>query len=307
MKNAYTILWFDDDKRSQQHFQRRLAAQLQELGFGLEVEYHKTVDAAMVEYLCLQMNVYNKFDLIMFDHKLEGGLKGAHLASVFRQKKIFTDMVYYSSSELNTLWLALKKEHVDGVYILNRDGMDTDLIRIVKAQVARVFDVNNMRGYVLQYMSALEGRLRTSLAEDVKTSADSEMQEKADKIVETIKKLELDFAKGKKDGAERLNVARCKKAILKGDVIFDAIRRAFEKVYPQHAVLFGENSNLHALQRTRNVFAHRQHYISETDHKLYFDRDTAHQEGYSSEDFKDLRVQLMKLAEELDPIIGKFR
>lgn len=306
MKNAYSILWFDDDRRSQQQFQRRLTRQLLELGFGLEVEYHKTVDAEMVEELCKQMLVYNKFDLIMFDHKLEGGLKGANLAAVFRQKKIFTDMVYYSSSNINTLWLALKKNQVDGVYILNRDGMDTDLIRIVEAQVARVFDVNNMRGYALQYMSALEGKLRSALAELVKSTANQQAQAEAEKIVETIRKLESDFAAGKTHDAAKLNIARCRKAILKGDVIFDAIRKTFKEVHPLGVRLFGDDSNLYKLQRVRNVFAHRQHCISEDDHKLYFDRDTTQPKGYSADDFKDLRVRLMALADELKPVLGKL-
>lgn len=306
MKNSYSILWFDDDERSQGRFQRRLTKQLRELGFGLEVDYHKSVTDEIIEALCQQMRVYNKYDLIMFDHKLEGGLKGAHLASIFRQKKIFTDMVYYSTANANVLWQALRKGHVDGVYILNRDGMDKDLIRIVREQVARVFDVNNMRGYALQYMSTLEGRLRTVLAKLVETFADSETQAMAEKIVETVKKLESGFARGKTHDAEKLNIARCKKAILKGDVIFDAVRKTFKEVYPQGEKLFDDDSNLYKLQRVRNVFAHRQHNISEDDHKLYFDRDTTHPEGYSASDFKELRVQLMALSEELEPVIGKL-
>ena len=306
MKNSYSILWFDDDERSQGRFQRRLTKQLRELGFGMEVDYHKRVNDEIIEALCQQMRVYNKYDLIMFDHKLEGGLKGAHLASMFRQKKIFTDMVYYSTANTNILWQALRKGHVDGVYILNRDGMDKDLIRIVKEQVARVFDVNNMRGYALQYMSAVEGKLRSALAEKVKNSDDPEEREKADKILEIIRKIESDFARKKNDDADALNISRCKKAILKGDVIFDAVRRTFEKVYPQGAALFGDGSNLHVLQRIRNVFAHRQHHISEDDHKLYFDRDTIHPQGYSAEDFKDLRVQLMALSDELKQVIGNL-
>ena len=306
MKNEYSILWFDDNKRSQGQFQRRLKKQLRQLGFGLDVDYHKTVSEEIVEELCRQMQVYNKYDLIMFDHKLEGSLTGAKFAAFFRQNKIFTDMVYYSSSPTNILWRALKKNQVDGVYILNRDGMDTDLIRIVKEQVARVFDVNNMRGYALQYMSAVEGKLRSALAENVKTSEDPEAQEKAEKILEIIRKIESDFASKKNDDANDLNITRCKKAILKGDVIFDAVRRTFEKVHPQGAALFGDGSNLHVLQRTRNVFAHRQHHISEDDHKLYFDRDTIHPQGYSAEDFKDLRLRLMTLSEELKPVIGNL-
>ena len=282
MKNSYSILWFDDDERSQGRFQRRLTKQLRELGFGIEVDYHKSVNDEIIEMLCLQMRVYNKYDLIMFDHKLEGGLKGAHLASMFRQKKIFTDMVYYSTANTKILWRALQKDHVDGVYILNRDGMDKDLIRIVEAQVARVFDVNNMRGYALQYMSVLEGKLRSALAELVKSSSNSQAQAEAEKIVETIRKLESDFAVGKTHDAAKLDIARCRKAILKGDVIFDAIRKTFKEVHPQGAELFGDDSNLYKLQRVRNVFAHRQHCISEDDHKLYFDRDTTHPKGYSS-------------------------
>ena len=306
MNNVYSILWFDDNVRSQKAFENRLRRQLKAEGFGLDVEYRQKIDEKGVGAICDQMRVYNKFDLIMFDHKLEGSAKGAKFAAIFRQNKIYTDMVYYSSSDVETLWTALRRERVDGVYVLNRDGMDDDLIRIVKEQVARVFDVNNMRGYALQYMSAVEGKLRSALAEKVKNSEDAEEQEKADKILEIIRKIESDFARKKNDDANDLSIAHCKKAILKGDVIFDAVRRTFEKVYPQGAALFGNGSNLHVLQRIRNVFAHRQHHISEDDHKLYFDRDTICPQGYSAEDFKDLRVKLMALSEELKPVIGNL-
>ena len=38
MNNVYSILWFDDNARSQKAFENRLRRQLKAEGFGLDVE-----------------------------------------------------------------------------------------------------------------------------------------------------------------------------------------------------------------------------------------------------------------------------
>lgn len=306
MKNSYSILWFDDDERSQSRFQRRLTKQLRELGFGLEVDYHKSVNNEIIETLCQQMRVYNKYDLIMFDHKLEGGFKGAHFASIFRQKKIFTDMVYYSTADANILWQALRKGHVDGAYILNRDGMDKDLIRIVKEQVARVFDVNNMRGFILQFMSQVEGALRSLLVKEMEGATDETAKEKVSRVREMIVEGETSVASKKIKDVAKWTDLKCREAVSSGVVPFDRIRTILTKLRTADKSHLDQDSLLCAIQKMRNVFAHRRHRIDETTHRLYLEGDRTHRDGYSAEDFKDLRVQLMELAEELEPIIGKF-
>jgi len=295
MNNEYRILWFDDNARSQQAFEKRLRSQLRRLGFGLRVEYKQSVNNETVASLCERMRVYNEFDLIMFDHKLEGVAKGAKFAAEFRKNKIYTDMIYYSSSDVDTLWTALRREKVDGVYVLNRDGMDNDLIQIVKEQIARVFDISNMRGYILQYMSQVEGGLRGLLAADAKTRHE---------IVETVRSDEISVAKKKVKKLTGLADEEVLEQILSGGVTFDRVRAVLAKSRGQDKDKFDQNSRLFELQKTRNVFAHRRHRIDQTTHRLFLEGDQTHPKGYSAEDFKGLRVELMELAEELEPLTG---
>lgn len=307
MNNAYTILWFDDNERSQKAFENRLRRQLKGEGFGLSVEYHKSVNDVEIGKICNQMRVYNRFDLIMFDHKLEGTAKGAKFAAIFRKNKIYTDMVYYSSADVETLWTALRRERVDGVYVLNRDGMDDDLIRIVKEQVARVFDVSNMRGFILQFMSQVEGELRSLLAKEMEGAADETAKEKVAHVREMIVESETSVASKRIKDIAKWTDLNCREAVSSGGVPFDRIRTILAKLRTADKSHLDQDSLLCAIQKMRNVFAHRRHRIDETTHRLYLEGDRTHKKGYSADDFKDLRVQLMKLAEELEPIIGKFR
>lgn len=306
MNNVYSILWFDDNARSQKAFENRLRRQLKSEGFGLDVEYHQKTDMEGIGLICDQMRVYNKFDLIMFDHKLEGSAKGANFAAIFRQNKIYTDMVYYSSSDVETLWTALRRKRVDGVYVLNRDGMDDDLIRIVKEQVARIFDVSNMRGFILQFMSQVEGALRMRLASAMNSSDMSGGVTQAQRITEMVAKDEKSIAQKKADKMEKLTESVCRKGIEEGGFVFDRVRTVLSKLSSSDNFLFGADSLLAEMQKTRNVFAHRRHRIDPSSHRLFLEGDKTHQNGYSADDFKKLRVQLMALSEELEPVIGKL-
>lgn len=299
MNNVYKILWFDDNAPSQKAFERRLRSQLRKLGFGLTVEYHQSTNMNLIAELCKRLRVYNEFDLIMFDHKLEGVMKGARFAAEFRRNKIYTDMVYYSSSDGDTLWSALRQAKVDGVYILNRDGMDNDLIRIVKEQVARIFDVSNMRGFILQFMSQVEGRLRSLLIK-----GENGFEGVSEKVVNMIRVAETSIAKKRLTEMEKLTIVHCTDQVVSGGISFDRVRSVLAKTNPEHVDVLGEGSLLVGLQRTRNVFAHRRHHIDPHTHRLYLEGDKTHPDGYSKDDFTELRVQLMKLADELFPITG---
>ena len=306
MNNVYSILWFDDNARSQKAFENRLRRQLKAEGFGLDVEYRQKIDEKGVGAICDQMRIYNKFDLIMFDHKLEGSAKGAKFAAIFRQNKIYTDMVYYSSSDVETLWTALRRERVDGVYVLNRDGMDDDLIRIVKEQVARVFDVSNMRGFILQFMSQVEGALRMRLVDAMEGSDVPGGVTQAQRITAMVANDEKSIAEKKIGKMAKLTESACLKGIAEGGFAFDRVRTVLSKLSSSDKLLFGPDSLLAEMQRTRNVFAHRRHRIDPSSHRLFLEGDKTHQNGYSADDFKKLRVQLMALFEELEPVIGKL-
>lgn len=306
MNNVYSILWFDDNARSQKAFENRLRRQLKAEGFGLDVEYRQKIDEKGVGAICNQMRIYNKFDLIMFDHKLEGSAKGAKFAAIFRHNKIYTDMVYYSSSDVETLWTALRRERVDGVYVLNRDGMDDDLIRIVKEQVARVFDVSNMRGFILQFMSQVEGSLRMRLADAMNDSDVSGGLTQAQRITEMVANDEKSIAEKKIGKMAKLTESACRKGIEEGGFVFDRVRTVLSKLSSSDKLLFGPDSLLAEMQKTRNVFAHRRHRIDPSSHRLFLEGDKTHLNGYSADDFKKLRVQLMALSEELEPVIGKL-
>lgn len=306
MNNAYTILWFDDNKRSQKAFENRLRKQLKKEGFGLSVEYRQRVSEREVGEICDQMRVYNKFDLIMFDHKLEGTAKGAKFAAIFRKNKIYTDMVYYSSSDVETLWTALRRERVDGVYVLNRDGMDDDLIRIVKEQVARVFDISNMRGFILQFMSQVEGALRMRLSEAMNASNEFGSETNAQRITAMVANDETSIAKKKIANMERLTEVNCRKGIVEGGFPFDRVRTVLSKLMTSDSSVLGQDSLLGEMQKIRNVFAHRKHRIDNNSHRLFLEGDKNHPNGYSVEDFKDLRIKLLNLAEILEPHVGSL-
>ena len=184
------------------------------------------------------------------------------------------------------------------MYVLNREGMDNDLIQIVQEQVARVFDVSNMRGYILQFMSQVEGALRLLLTGEAK---DDDI---AKKITDTIRTEETSIADKRIKKMGVLTSAECTEQIASGGISFDRVRSVLTKIRANDKDKLDQKSLLYALQKLRNVFAHRRHRIDQGNHRLYLEGDKTHPDGYSFDDFTKIRIDLMKLAVELQPITG---
>lgn len=293
MKTAYSVLWIDDNLRNQKLIKKQLEKQLFEYGLDLEVDYRKGLSMAEADSVIKEMKVYNRYDAILVDHNLSGDQKGVSLAKMFRNARIYTMVVYYSSDMINTLRESVRNFNLDGVYVMNRGSMKDDLWEIIQQQVSREFDVNNMRGYVLDTMSYVEAFLRKYMLAQV--GPDNQQ------LLEKIKHKATSVARTTINRIGKLKFNGICKEILSGGISFETVRQLIVESLPEERkTILSEASKLVNLQRRRNVFAHRMHKIDAETHKVLFDGDKIQSDGYSSADFTSLRKDLLVTRKELE-------
>ena len=148
MRREYQILWIDDETDRLHGYRESVQTHLDAKGFGLNVKEVSKVTEEVISGIEEDLKRLNPYNLILVDHNLADGQKGASFAKRLRDV-IYTDIVYYSDADVNELRARLFEEAVDGVYISNRASLHDDVKNIIDDQIKRDFDAINMRGFLL--------------------------------------------------------------------------------------------------------------------------------------------------------------
>lgn len=165
MNLRYRILWFDDTDEFFQSLDRdQFEAEVKSWGFVPEFEVVNTPD----EFMARQP--FEAYELIVVDYNLGDAIPhGEEFIKQIRSHGIFTEVVFYSASPSGTLWEAVHKNQLEGVFVSDRAGILEKLERVAHQSVQKVLDVNNMRGMVMAEVGdmdlLLESILRVGLAE----------------------------------------------------------------------------------------------------------------------------------------------
>jgi len=157
MKLNYKILWFDDQPDSAKNMQEGIANRLTRLGFTLEVEWNTGVrdeNSFMAE---LQRR--KDIDLILMDWNMGAHAdNGAILARKLR-RKIYTEIVFYSSASPSELRKAIYEQDIDGVYCVRRDTLVSETINVIQTTIKKILDLNHMRGLVMGAVSDFDAQI----------------------------------------------------------------------------------------------------------------------------------------------------
>lgn len=297
MKREYSILWFENDAEMFRSYRDALAEQIAELGFELRAVNHPSITISEVERLGTELRSFNPYDLILFDHELDNGQQGATLAKALR-KEIYTDMVYYSSAHVSLLRKALCENEVDGIYVLSRQGIKVDLIEIIRAQISRVCDVNNMRGFVLDVVSDIDERMRNSLSNYVKGVSD-EIKERIVQDAKNLMQESISMTTSKQSGLKASNLHKFIR-IEKERFSLDLVRKCLCAVRPELDPIIGENSDFRAVQKLRNKFAHQTMVYDDVEHCVRFSE--SQEDKYTSNSFAETRIKLNRVLLAMDNV-----
>jgi len=154
MKLRYKTLWIDDEPESIEPNIDDIAEYLEELGFIFEPA------SIFSEYKEIQSLTLNSYDLLLIDYHLTNE-NGDQIIRQIRDKDIFTNVVFYSSSEPKILREAVFNAEIDGVYCVNRESVDMveKIKSIIDVNIKKVQHLSNVRGLMITEMCDLENKL----------------------------------------------------------------------------------------------------------------------------------------------------
>lgn len=300
MKKEYCILWFDDEVERINGYEDNIRLYLESIGFELKTERISRFSDQVISDVEEAVRGFNPYNLILVDHHLSDGKDGATFAKRLRDV-VYTDIVYYSDEDASVLREKLFRAEVDGVHISNRMHLHEDVKYIIEDQVKRDFDAINMRGFMLDALSQMEGLLRDKYAEFFRSVAADEREEKIQEMMHAISARQEKFQERIKklraigDVSDMLNCTSL--------VTLDVVRDALKGLVPDGERILGSKSEFHALLEGRNRWAHDSISLDESGQRVILSNDKSHKGGYGREEFKEMRVLLGKVGAEVDACV----
>ena len=302
MRREYQILWIDDQTELLHGYRESVQAHLNLKGFDLKVREVSKVSEKVISEIEDDLKRLNPYNLILVDHNLADGQKGASFAKRLRDV-IYTDIVYYSDTDITELRAKLFEEEVDGVYISNRTSLHDDVKNIIDDQIKRDFDAINMRGFMLDALSQMEGLLRDKYAEFFQSLSADEREQKIQEMIHAI------------GARQEKSQERIKKLRANGDVsgmlnctslvTLDVVRDALKGLVPDGERILGSKSEFHKLQEGRNRWAHDSISLDKSGQRVILSNDKSHKEGYGREEFEKMRVLLGSVGAELEACVSE--
>jgi CheY-like chemotaxis protein len=169
MNLAYKILWFEDEKDFVDGYTPDLQDYIEELGFKF-IQPHIEKDNSNSDRID-----FSEYDLILMDYKLSDGDKGDVIINKIRALDIYTEIVFYSASEMKELRSAIHDEELDGVYCANRgEGFLPKVKDIIRLTLKKVLDLNAMRGIVIAVVSDFDEKMTNIISAYVNTTNEND-------------------------------------------------------------------------------------------------------------------------------------
>ena len=186
MNLTYKILWFEDQKDFVDVYISDLKKYIEGLGFQF-INPHVEIDNSNTD----RIN-YNEYDLILMDYKLSDGNKGDSIINRIREFNVFTEVVFYSSTNLDELRLTIQKNGLDGVFCVSRSeaAFLPKVKDIINLTLRKVLDLNALRGIVMATVSDFDEKMLEIIDMYKKYLGEEEskifMQKRKNKLEESI-------------------------------------------------------------------------------------------------------------------------
>jgi len=296
MKINYKALWIDDHLDMIQPQIQGISDKLEDYGFIFEVDERSSLSGDELEELSNRLSLYNPYDMIIFDYDLGKEMKPGNEIARDLRTTLYTDMIFYSGKAPEKLRQALFDSGVEGVFTVDRSKFVEETWPIVEDQIRRICDINNMRGVLLDEMSKIDLKLRELYHEKYKALASEEQKTQVIKLKQritrrhsTVKKLEASI--------DSESLPEIMLNPIKTD--FEIVRTRLKSFFKGHE-FFNDKSELVLKQKLRNKFAHNKAIYNED--KGTVSLNGYEEEEYSFEKFKNIRMDLISILDELEEI-----
>lgn len=155
MRLKYKILWIENEEDWVDSICDQIQEHLSDLGFEFEKKLIAKEESVN----------YDEYDLILMDLNLAEQPNGAELIERIRNLNVFTDIVFYSSIEIDILREKGREKNLEGVYYSGRTPENSfvrKVCQVIDSTIKKVQDLSNLRGLVMAEVSDLD-----SLMDDI--------------------------------------------------------------------------------------------------------------------------------------------
>ncbi|WP_372359415.1 hypothetical protein [Xanthomonas axonopodis] len=188
MRLDFNILWIDDQPKHIESFREGLQNKLSDLGFNLNVTKIERLED--VEGRVSSHVHEDGVDLVLVDYDLgtEGHDGGERALFEVRRKFQYKEVVFYSATDTDKLREIAYKNKIDGINFSTRLSLVDDAFEIINKLLARVLDIDHMRGLVMSATSDIDSMVEASLTAVYEKLDQQRQKEFLIKIAEQMRK-----------------------------------------------------------------------------------------------------------------------
>ncbi|QRN82761.1 hypothetical protein JR338_10100 [Chloroflexota bacterium] len=192
MRLTYSIIWFDDNEDYIDSLDKdEIDKIIKEWGFQPNILYLSDPKKFG------SLSPFREFDLLVIDKHIEHSQEGEKFISELRNSNVYTEVIFYSASEIDSLWKSIYEERLQGVYVSDRQSILSKLKEVGYQSLNKILDIENMRGIVMAEVGEIDQTFDeiTELAINISSSDELEefyndfFDDKRDHLIDQIKSL----------------------------------------------------------------------------------------------------------------------
>ena len=157
MKIEYKILWLEEDISWLRVPKNRIEREIESYGFIPLINTINDCDLTKMKY--------NDYDLILVDYNLNCGSenRGNNILTLLRNRKILADAIFYSNTDIATLYEKVKQDKISNVSIFDRavfnDENIDQIYEIITYYLKKDLDLNSMRGIMMSEVAKFDNKI----------------------------------------------------------------------------------------------------------------------------------------------------
>lgn len=182
MNINYNILWIEDSDDYIESAIELVRQTVESNQMVPNIKVYGSFDELKTKELDnFDLDTFNLYDQILVDFALSGST-GDEIIREIRGRKIFTDIVFYSSNYQSMIDNIKNKGQLDGVFFAKRENLTSAIDNVVKKNLKREYNIANIRGIIMDGTSEFDFICRTvalSMFEKLDENKQKEIFEKA--------------------------------------------------------------------------------------------------------------------------------
>ena len=155
MNIEYRMLWIDDSIEFKNSLMEIIEEKFKENNMLPVINFYDNYKEYEAEQLdAFDIDTFNLYDQILVDYDLSmQDMNGNKLIQHLRDRNIVTDIVFYSGNDEKMRDELKTSRHLDGVFMCSKKDLVSTVIKVVKKNLRREYEISNIRGLIMDSTS----------------------------------------------------------------------------------------------------------------------------------------------------------